>query len=91
MPRDISNLPYVDNYPLLKNWLDKHHAICDWQLAQGREDAPLMYVEQWRIKNRCFVVLIYNNNRGWEICTPCGANSASTTFEDAEKRLGIGG
>lgn len=95
-PRDTSEHPYVENYPPLKEWLDKHEARCIWQVPAQHESErarayPTFYVELWLFPktNRTAIIIVHSNKGGWDIHTPAGTNRVAETLEDAERRLGI--
>jgi len=89
--RKIADLdqPWVDNYPALKEWLNKHKAFCQWQLPMGDKDAPQAYVECWQIGNRQVIVLVHAKQGGWNIFTDTNDNRIDATLADATKRLGL--
>lgn len=82
-------MPYVSNYRVLKEFLDKHEARCMWQLRLGgTSSAPRGYVEMWQFPNgkQCIITV---HSRGWDIYTPDGTNSTNAAIGDACIRLGL--
>jgi hypothetical protein len=93
---DTSDMPYVENYPPLKAWLDKHDARCMFQVPMqcehGRDGAPpTAYVEQYLFPrtNRFAVVVVQARKMGWDIYVSSNDPQINTTLEDAERRLGL--
>lgn len=85
---DPKDRPYVENYPPLKEWLDKNNARCDWQSPVGPEKDPVAYVEQWYINGKsAFLVTIRSNQMGWEIFTSGNDVRIPQTLKDAEERI----
>lgn len=84
----MEHQPWVDNYPSLSEWLKKHEARCDWQLALGgSKDAPNASVEQWRFRNGAIcIVTVHANKIGWDIFTPSESLAIDATLLDAETR-----
>jgi len=77
--------PYVEHYPPLRDWLDKHGARCDWQRYEENAN-----VEQWHMADGGrFVLVIMANGRGWDIYTPADTNAIDASLRDAEQRLGL--
>jgi hypothetical protein len=93
---DVGNKPYVDNYPQLKQWLDKHEAACMWQAPReerprraGCDWSPRAYIECWLVGGRPLIIVVYANKMGWEVYTSANSVSISDTLNDAENRLGL--
>lgn len=84
----ITDRAYIENYPELKTWLNKHNAICQQQVQYGDLGNP-SYLELWRIQDKSFVVQVYPNKIGWNIFTDFDANEIEATLVDAENRLGL--
>jgi hypothetical protein len=89
--KDRKNKPWVANYPVLKEWLDKHNAACYHQLPRGDKNEPRSYVEIWMIPgaNQPFIIQVYSNQDGWEIYTSANTTSNDETLADAGRRLGL--
>jgi len=81
--------PYVDNYPPLKAWLDRHEARCNWQLPLGgTKDNPTGFVESFMVKDGGeVIVVIHARQLGWNLYTPCHSNGIAATLADADARL----
>lgn len=94
---DNGNKPWVDNYPPLRDWLNKHEARCMWQIplnerpSDAEHDwAPQAYVECYLISGRRLVIVVVHANKGgWDIYTDANTNKIAETLADAEQRLGI--
>jgi|SRR3990172_2028729 len=88
MAKDNSNKPWLDNYPVLKEWLHKWDARCFYQLPIGPSDEPNGYMEMWQFPNglHCMIEILGNKN-GWNIYTPCKSGKVDHTLSDAERRL----
>lgn len=85
---DIKDKPYVDNYPPLKAWLDKHEARCNWQLPLSKRGET--FVESWSMPNgHDFLLTIHAYRRGWNLYTADRRGEIVVTLEDAEERLGL--
>lgn len=82
--RDDSRKPWVSNYSLLKEWLERIEARC-----QVQEYNEARSVEIWMANDRLFIVLVYGDGNGWEIFTTSTSNDVAVSLEDAERRLGI--
>jgi hypothetical protein len=79
--------PYVDNYPVLRDWLRKNEAKCDWQLSLGSEEEPSAFVESYSVRGRQFLIMVYSNHGGWDIYTSGASSRIDETLDDANKRL----
>lgn len=79
--------PWVSNYPALLAWLDKHRARCMWQEYDNEHSRRS--VEGWLVGDTMVIVLVYADQRGWELFTPCLDTEIAATLADAEKRLGL--
>jgi hypothetical protein len=94
---DTSEMPYVENYPALKAWLDKHDARCMWQVPmqcehdRNPDQAPTAYVEQWLFPKtrRLAIILVHAHKHGWDIYAAKNDNDVAATLADAEARLGL--
>jgi hypothetical protein len=89
MTRKSKDKPYIDNYPPLKEWLNKHEARCYWQFPLGDVDNPTAFVEQWRIGANVVVVIVRADQMGWDIYLPCKSHMIDETFAEVEDRLGL--
>jgi hypothetical protein len=91
MPDKDKNAPYVENYPVLHEWLHKHGTQCMWQAPiLGPPKHPTAYAECWIFRGGAMVIVtVFDKGRGWDIWTSCGSNKTAETFADAEARLGI--
>jgi hypothetical protein len=80
--------PYVENYPLLKGWLDDHEARCNWQKALGDPERPSGYVESWSVPNKGEILLVVRaDQHGWDIFTSNPSINTHTALDDANARL----
>lgn len=89
---DNTNKPWVDNYPVLQDWLRAIEARCFSQIRTGGdEENPTGYLETYLLPGnvRPFIVEVRANKMGWEIYTPCGSITTWETLEDANRRLGL--
>lgn len=78
--------PYIENYPPLQKWLNDNDAQCMWQIPYGNHDEPFAYVENWIVNNTQVIIVVYSNNHGWNIFTPCQSISIDATLRDASER-----
>ncbi len=79
--------PYMENYTVLRDWLEKHNASCAWQHYDERNEAQS--VEGWLIGPSMVIIVVHADRGGWNLFT-AGPNSAiGPTFADAEARLGV--
>lgn len=76
--------PWVSNYPVLREWLDRRNAVCMWQNSDAEQS-----VEGWAIGAAAFIVVVYARHHGWDIFTSTSSNDVDVTLADAEKRLGL--
>lgn len=96
--KDTSNHPYVENYPPLREWLDKHDGRCMWQIPMQCEHArqdrspPTAYIEMWMFpkSNEQLIIEVRSNKMGWNIYSSTTSHEIYETLADAERRLGIG-
>ena len=51
---------------LLRDWLNSHHAVCNWQ----KRIPYVGLVESWTANGRVFIVQRYSNDQGWEVYIP---------------------
>lgn len=93
---DAADMPYVENYPPLKEWLDKHDARCMWQVPMQCEHErdgapPTAYVEQYMFpkSNRMAIIFVHARRMGWDIYVASNDRKVDSTLEDAERRLGL--
>jgi hypothetical protein len=88
-----ANYPYVENYPPLHEFLQKHNAQCLRQIAVGDRspdyDYPRSFLETWQIRGNVFIVEVRAEQCGWDIYTSGGFPGIAETLKDAEKRLGV--
>ncbi len=85
-------MPYVANYPPLRDWLAKHKARRLWQTTQDGKlpDEFNSSIELWILPNGAgFLLIIRGGKRGWDIYTECGSVDVHETLQDAEARLGV--
>lgn len=86
-----ADVPMLENYPPLKEWLDKHDARCVWQI--DRENASYQHdvrVEQWIVNGATVIIVLCAAKRGFDVYTACPALSIEASLLDAEKRVGLG-
>jgi hypothetical protein len=85
----LDELPYVENYPDLLDWLEKHSARCAWQHFDERHQRHS--VEGWLVGPALVIVVVHADRHGWELFTasPNAAIGPTFAFADAESRLGV--
>jgi hypothetical protein len=87
---DNKNKPWVSNYPVLKNWLEKIGARCMEQNPVGSTRAPTAYLERWMTPaGRSFIVGVRGNRMGWNVYTDADTPNTDLTLADAEQRFGL--
>lgn len=97
MPRASSatstvNKPWVENYPALKEWLNKIGARCLEQVPgpkMAKSKDPTFYIEKWICGAREFYVEVRANQLGWNVYTGCASGLITDTLRDAEQRIGF--
>ncbi len=95
MPKNqkIEDVPMIENYPPLKEWLfsERLNARCLWQLSDEYSDstAERMRVEAWAINGRVVVFTLYADRKGFEIYTNADTNNIEASIRDAEARIGL--
>ena len=81
----------VNDYPPLKEWLDKHSARFCYALTPPKSDRQSPRIEAWRVKATIVLVVLYPKNAaghgGWDLYTSCGVNKITETLVDAEARI----
>lgn len=86
--RKLSDEPTIENYPPLRDWLTKINARCLWQ---ADTQSSLRAVEAWSANGAVFLIVLYEQQRGWSIFTDCDTNDIQLALLDAEKRIGLVG
>lgn len=82
--------PYLENYPPLRDWLRKHDARCNWQVALGNgPDGPRAYIESWQSRawRGDVIVVVRADQLGWDIYTSCSSNDIDASLADALARV----
>lgn len=95
MPRASSatstvNKPWVENYPALKEWLNKIGARCLEQVPgpkMAKSKDPTFYIEKWICGSHEFYIEVRANRLGWNIYTGCASSMIAETLQDAEQRI----
>jgi len=83
--RSPEELPFVENYPALREWLTKHRARCMWQMYEEERRS----VEGWLVNARLVVLVVYPRREGWEIFTGVSSLDIAESLAEAEKALGL--
>ena len=88
---EMKHLPYLENYPTLRGWLDKHNARCLWQTTTDQKPASVTnsMVEYWALGSAVCIIVVHPSSAGWDLFTPGADVDANATLADAEKRLGL--
>lgn len=94
---DLADMPYIENYPPLKEWLDKHDARCIWQVPmqcehnRHEDQPPTVYIEKWFFpKTKRFVVIeVHARKFGWEVYIANDSNDVVKTIAQAETLMGL--
>lgn len=86
------NKPWVENYPALKEWLNKIGARCLEQVPgpkMAKSKDPTFYIEKWICGAREFYVEVRANRLGWNVYTGSASSMIADTLRDAEHRIGV--
>lgn len=89
-----SQLADVENYDVLRVWLEKHSAMRVWSQALESTDperkANPARVECWTVRGGGLVLLMLQpNEAGWDVYTAAPSPLALESLVDAELRLGL--
>lgn len=86
-PKENADQPWLENYPPLKEWIDKHGHSCMWD-AKTSGDCR---VEAWLVQPELSLVILTIRpfRRGWDLFTSCQSNNIAETIRDANVRCGI--
>lgn len=89
-----SEKPWVENYPQLEAWLNKHEACGMWEAVVGDiEEYPrgarIVRCYLFPRSARVTLVEVLGGGDGWNIWTDCADRKTESTFADAERRLGL--
>lgn len=84
MSETNNDKPWIENYPPLRAWLDRHNARCLSQTKDGDG-----FLERWLIGTRICLIEVRPRNMGWNIYTDSDSPTIVATIRDAETRLGL--
>lgn len=93
MTKDASKMPYLANYPAIRDWLYEHEFRCLWQTSTDRKplSATNTAVEMWAAPNGMVVIItVHPRGHGWDVFTTANDRNIAATLADAERRLGLG-
>lgn len=82
---ELSDLPLVDNYPELAQWLRRHECVC---LERTVTVNGRIALETWRTRaGAVFVLQVHAKRHGWDVFTASDTLDIQETLRDAERRL----